>query len=73
VYLKNSKETLAEILNMNNPFPPNYCFFQLQLIEQSNVSREALYSFINTSMGKISDLNTDIDNLIKKAALSPEN
>ena len=42
-------------------------------VEQSNVSEETLYSFINLSMGKSEDLSADIDNLIKKAALSLDN
>jgi len=42
-------------------------------IEHSNVKEKTLYSFINLAMEKSVDLNSDIDNLIKKASLSPDN
>jgi len=37
------------------------------------MQEDKIYSFINLAMEKSVDLNSDIDNLIKKAALSPDN
>jgi len=42
-------------------------------VDQCNTSEETLYSFITLAMQKPCNVMENIDNLIKKAALSPEN